>query len=379
MFLVAMFEAFVVRHDLDFSNATIANWRHAGQAARRRVRGEHVLCFGTSLTNNGILPRVVEERLGKPTENLAVFGGPIPASYYLLRKALASGRRPVAVLLDSQDGPVDRDRAGDRSQTLWQHVREWPEILDLRDCLELSWSSRDAGFLGELLMSRLLPSYRARFEIRDNFRAGLQGKSGSSFFTIVTVRRNWRINRGAHVVTAEPPTDDAPAGPVRQDMLVRPRAPIHPRWAHDRICRLYTRRFLELAARHEIPVFWLMPPLGPRLQSLRDATGHSEYLDQVARAVQGRFPNVTVVDGRAARYPRQAFWDDIHLNRRGATTYSAGVASVLRVRLASRSEVSRWVPLPLYRDEVAGVLIEDLDESRAAVLSAASKQGRIRK
>src|SRR5262249_38171040 len=142
--LVATIENHVARHRLDVANVPALNWASAESLARK-ARSFEVLCLGSSLTTSGGLPRIIEQRLGKSTCNLAVMGGTAPANYYLLKRALESGAHPKAVVVDWQEMPVDRD---DRWNfvALWKHVRLWPELLTLAECLDLSWTARDASF-----------------------------------------------------------------------------------------------------------------------------------------------------------------------------------------------------------------------------------------
>src|SRR3954454_16127658 len=57
--LVAAVERYVDRHSLDFANVAAANWGSAESLARK-ARGCEVLCLGSSLTTNGVLPRILE-------------------------------------------------------------------------------------------------------------------------------------------------------------------------------------------------------------------------------------------------------------------------------------------------------------------------------
>ena len=89
--LVAAAESWLAWHDVEFANYSAECWRMSGWAARH-VRRSEVLCFGTSLSKHGVLPRVIEHlQTGKRAYNLAVFSGPVPASYFLLRRAGGGG------------------------------------------------------------------------------------------------------------------------------------------------------------------------------------------------------------------------------------------------------------------------------------------------
>jgi hypothetical protein len=368
--LIAGVESFVVRQELHLTNPNTANWRYAGAASRKGIRQADILCLGTSLTKNGVLPLVVEERVGRPTGNLAVFGGPVPASYYLLEHALRSGARPKVLLLDSQDSPCSDDDPQSAAGVLWYHVREWPEILSLGECLDLAWSARDPSLFGALAALRVLPSSRARFEIQDSIRSALAGRSGSTFFNVATVLRNWRINKGAHVIA------EGSAASFNELQLLgnaaspsdRPR-----RWCGNRLCDAYTDRLLDLADRHGIRVLWLLPPVGARVDQWRKDTGLDRFFERQARSIQAEHPHVIVVDGRSSAYPPRAFGDPIHLNRRGAIAYSQGLAEVVDHLLKAPSTMPAWVSLPAYQERPSPARVEDIDESsKAVVLRAAS-------
>ncbi len=135
------------------------------------------------------------------------------------------------------------------------------------------------------------------------------------------------------------------------------------------------RGFLDLAAHHELPVFWLLPPLSPTTQALREQQGHDAFYTRLVRKVQARYPNVTVVDARHSGFPHDVFTDPVHLDRDGAALLTRRLAAVLVDRLSSRelsadspttTTTARWVHLP---PSPAGPLpttppLEDLDQSR---------------
>src|SRR5690349_13984720 len=97
--LVAAAELLVARGAERLTTPVCWDWIQAGRAARREARGCRVLAFGDSLIKCGVAPAVIEGRLGGRAHNLAVGGGLPPADYFLLRRALAAGARPRAVLI----------------------------------------------------------------------------------------------------------------------------------------------------------------------------------------------------------------------------------------------------------------------------------------
>jgi hypothetical protein len=345
--LVASVELFVSRYRLELSDPVVVSWRKADHAARDTASDSQLLCFGTSLTNNGIVPEVFESQLGKRTANLAVFGGPAPAGYYLFKHALEAGVRPDAVMFDCQDGPVARDRAGSPSEALWNHVRQWPEILDLGECLGLSWSARDSRFFATVMVSQALPSVRMRYEIRAKLLATIQGRPGSLSLATSAALRNARPDPGNPAAQAGLPrrNDPRPRPPIASP--IRDAGPPRDGWERNPLCELYAERFVELAASRDIPIFWLLPPVSVRVQLLRDQWGFSAYSARIARELQARFPGrIVVVDGGQTRYSPQAFFDDLHLNRQGAISYSADVASIIGRRFADPPAMPNWVALP---------------------------------
>src|SRR5262249_28136550 len=85
------------------------DWARAGRAARGAAREGEVLCFGDSTAKAGLQPRVLAWRLGRPVRSFAVAAGSPAASYFLLRRALDSGARPSAILVDLHPGLICDD------------------------------------------------------------------------------------------------------------------------------------------------------------------------------------------------------------------------------------------------------------------------------
>jgi hypothetical protein len=401
--LMAYVETTLTRHDLDLSNPAPTCWRYAREAARGPAKGCGILCLGTSLVKNGVLPRVLEARNGLRSFNLAVFNGRSASSYYLFRAALRAGARPRAILIDCQDGPADSSSFGELDEALLENERQWPELLGLHDGIELALSARDARFFAAWLVARMLPSYRARFEVRSAALAALRGESGSSRKTMQMLLRNWRNNQGAQVLPDGPiergdsPPSPAPSIPTAltravPDRLSRSgdgtasyrdqgfcrrglRPPTDPTRAHEkrresprnRVSEAYARRIVRLAAARGITVFWLLPPLGPEEQRRREADGSDEYFTRLASEIQSEDPWVIVLDARRSGYGPDAFWDAVHLGRRGAYAYSVDVAEEVARHLTSSESERRWVSLPRFRPRAAELPLEDVIESRLAL------------
>ncbi|MBV8075917.1 MAG: hypothetical protein JO284_05960 [Planctomycetaceae bacterium] len=366
--LVAAAESWLAWHDVDFANYSAECWRMSGWAARR-VRRSEILCFGTSLSKHGVLPRVIERQTGKRAYNLAVFSGPASASYFLLRRALEAGVCPRAVLIDCQDGPLDPARRQEREGGLTSNMRYWPELLELRDCFDLAWSARDAGFFVEMMLARTFPSYRCRFEVRSSILAQLQGRDESHRLGVAALRRNWAINRGAHVRQLDRVfanqlalSDATPENPHYMTFTARDRA-------RNTLALSYVRRFLDLADAHGITVFWLLLPVTPERRVEYDRSGMDDYLTRVARMALSHSRNVIVIDGRHSGYTRWGFSDRIHLDRYGAVAFSTDVASVVGRALSRPESVARWSVLPTCRRIEPSVPVEDLAQSLSVLKS----------
>ena len=343
--LVGAVERTVARHEWTLtSSPTALAWRAARKAAGREARSAEILCLGDSLVKLGVLPRVIEARTGRSAYNLATDSSPAPAAYFLLRRALAAGARPRVLLVDFH------------SQVLPTPPRDslpyWPELLGVGEAVELGWIARDSGFVTSTLLATLLPSLKDRDGLRTTFlgrdRRALEGLLGAHV-------RNWRSNGGATVYQKIPP-------PAREPIQV----PLRGTWTPARPNLHYVRRFLDLAAARNIPVFWLLPPLTPGRQRKLEREGQDERFTRLLRDLQAADPNLHVIDGRRSGYPRAVFIDQTHLDRDGAAEFSAEVAALIGPRLRGSSPDERWLQLPSYTGQRIDTPLEDLQQSRLA-------------
>ncbi|HEV3121033.1 MAG TPA: hypothetical protein VGY53_03985, partial [Isosphaeraceae bacterium] len=97
--LVGLVEGALAERELLLATAVTANSRFAAQMAQREGPACGILAFGDSQVKCGILPAVLEDRLGLRAFNLAILASPPPASYFLLRRALGAGARPAAIVV----------------------------------------------------------------------------------------------------------------------------------------------------------------------------------------------------------------------------------------------------------------------------------------
>lgn len=356
--LVAAVEAGVGRHEFDFSDNALASWKHAAQAARREARDAQVFCFGDSLVQLSVVPQLIEARTGRRTYNLSVTGGPPPASYFLLERALAAGARPAAIVVDAKPNIL-----ATRHEWL---IRHYSYVADVRDCVGLARTCQDPGLFARVTLARYLPSYRDRTPVRAAVVAAFGAGFASPREKIAGRWRNLALNRGGLVFPKNPAVADE-VGPDEQ-MVYYP-----PTWIADPASRAYMNRFLALAESRGIPVFWIVPPISPRPQARREALGLDSAFTRFVAAAQARYRNVTVVDGRHAGYHPKLFVDQSHLDRQGATTFSVDLGDLIARHLdhkATPADASRWVDLPAYRDVPVDIPLEDINESQVAATTA---------
>jgi len=330
--MVAAVEAAIAGHRPDLARPWAEDWRVAARAAVEKAPGCRVLCLGDSLVKHGVLPRAIEARTGLRAYGLAIGGGTVPAAYFLLRRAIGSGARPGAVVVDFAALMLD-----DPDPT---PMLNYPELADLRDGLDLAWTARDPGFFAAFAAGHLLPSCRWRFEIRDAVRAALGGVRLPGRRAILDHRRIWDREAGGQAL---PTGRDRPPG---EDALIDGVSPAS--WSIGPTDRAYLERFLALAGSRGVAVFWLLPPLCPEAHARRARRGSDAAYDRLAREVLAGHPHVVVLDARDSGYDDSVHRDHIHLDRRGAAVLTADVGSIVADRLAARSAGPRWVELPAY-------------------------------
>lgn len=349
--LIAVLELGVIRHQDWILHTTHWSWMRVGKAVDlREVRESRILCFGDSMIKNGILPRTIEAKSGKPAYNLSLLGGHSPASYFLLDRALRAGAKPETVIVD-----FERARLA-RAPNDPEDNYPWASLLTVAESLDLAWISHDAALGGRLVLSKLLPSVHLRPDLRATVRLKLQGQSNMSHWGQTVFRRNLRLNRGALIHQPKPNLTE---------LSVRPDAArVFAHWEPKPGNLRYVDRFLERCQKEGIHVLWLMPPISSGLQANFDQGHAEEEWVTYARRQQKRFPNLTVVDGRRAGYPITVFSDATHLDRRGAAVLSTAVAGLLGPDGTPTPGWHSLAPFPGVWDDPR---TEDLDQSGAVL------------
>jgi hypothetical protein len=352
--ILLVVEAALARSGLTASHLTAAWVDARADATSAEVRESGVICLGDSQIKEGVLATVVSRRLGVPAYSLAVQGGQPPAAYFLLRRAVDAGARPRAVVVGFFHDLVACDVS--------INVAQWPEALGLGDCLDLAWTSSDLGLLVRSTLGLGLASFRGREPIREAVRSALLGEPETIRDAILAHRRNWRLNRGSQAMPPSPGFADVPAPDAGGRFVWRP----------EPENLQFTRRLLDLAARHGIAVYWVMPTISPAHQAVRERRGIDGAYEAFVRRMQGEFPGLVVLDARRAVWDRGVFHDSCHLDRRGAIALSEAIADAI----AAGPSPSRWVglsPRPAGADEPD---IEDVDQSRMAQAGRSDRTAR---
>jgi len=351
--LMAAVEAFVASRGAYLRDTGDWGWAVAGKASRSADSRREILAFGDSLMKLGVAPDLVQARAGRSAYNLAVCGGQAPSSYFLLRRALDSGARPAALLVDffprlQQIGP--------------RHTLLWPALLEPRETLELAWVARDPELFASILAARMLPSVRARQGIRS---AVMTGSRNALSGETPTYRRNWRRNLGAQIM---------PCGADPGSDYVKCRKDFYSDLNFDPVNVTFMHRFLALAMSRAIPVYYLIPPIKPGLQAECERSGFDAAYLSFLKAIESRYPNVVMVDGRHASYDPALFYDANHLGRDGAWAYSVALGDLLRRHMAKVGG-PRWIEVPKYGGLPGGTPPEDVNQSRDALLAGGRPGG----
>jgi Protein of unknown function (DUF1574) len=348
--LVVPVEWYVAGNPQRFMTTIEMDWRVVGKEAAAVAPGVDVLCFGDSMLKFGLAPNVLEDRLGRSVYSLAVMDGKPAASFFLLRRAIEAGARPRLVLVDYQ--PECMCEASDHLL----RNQHWKAMLSARECLEMLWTYRDPDFFARTVLARVLPSVRCRNAIRKDVVLGLDGKAVSNPEENAKTARNRSLNRGALLLARNPRySGDVPAAYGKNmftdDWFGRPE--------HTS----YVRRFMALAARHDIPVVWILPPNAPEVERIRERIGMHDRYTRYVEAVQRRYPNLHVIDARRPGFDHSAFVDPVHLDREGAAAFTLEVAEVLRALLDRQARIGKWMEITHIRKQDAMIALEDVEQS----------------
>ncbi len=368
LLLVVLVEAFLASRPLDFNDPVSLNWIYSARDASREAPRHDVLFMGDSLIKYGLIPRVFKKHSGLSAYNLGAARAPSSTSYFLLRRAFEAGSRPTALILELKPGQL--------LCVPEYTVHEDQAILTLREATELAKAYRAVtfgpGFIDrffrpdsfwtQIVLGRVLTSYRTRLEVRSRVLGFVKGQPDLMPDHDRMVNRNWTANDGANVM-ADKPGFNGFVGEAEERVFMVAQTFLNP------INLDFADRLFNLATHHDTRVYWLLPPITPKLQERREQTGAEERYLKFVRAVQQKYPGVTILDARHSGFEHTQFCDVIHLSNRGARSLSRSVALAVRDDLAKHSRpTGGWLELPFLEGEDAE-LVEDMERSHEIILN----------
>ncbi|WP_435005880.1 hypothetical protein P12x_003632 [Tundrisphaera lichenicola] len=351
MILILGVEWFLARHRADYMGASLWGYENGRKLAARKVKNAGLLAFGDSLIKNGFSPRVIRERTGLKGYNFAIAGAQAPASYFLLREALASGSRPKFVIVDFFPCLLSSDP--------WSNITHWPLLVNYRDCMDMAWQAGDSKLFANLVARKTLPSVRYRESIRAEILQSLRGFRGDMALGNQIATRHWASNLGLEI------------NEYRHDPNVSLDAKIAELFGKvdwTPLNRFYVDRFMKLATDHGIKVVLLLPPYMPALQQRLEEVGFDAEHEKFVRVMLDRYPGMDVIDARKSKFEADVFIDINHLSFEGATNFSAEIGEILRRKQEGAGSLPRWSYLPTYRKRQVTVPHESVQESRTVVL-----------
>jgi hypothetical protein len=333
-----------------------SSWNHARQRLHRTVLGREILCFGDSEVQDGVVPAILEERTGRSSYNLAVQAGSPPSSYFLLRRAVDAGARPSLILVDFD--PLMMTLSPARTDPSYP----WSELLSYRDAFDLGWTTCNTNLLAETLVKCTLRSVSIRHEIRRGLLNALKEEASPEHDSILATWRNLNMNKGSILNDKNPKFQDGPAPSPSAKRL-------RGTWKPDKANEAYVRRFLDLAARIQARVYWLLPPVTPGSQAWFEYVGDDERVVRFIRQLQDRYPNLVVLDARHAGFKPQVFVDPKHVDHEGAFAWSVSLSEAIRGSCDRPALASRWIELsapttPIRRPAGTEILAESFAVAR---------------
>ncbi len=359
--LVALVEGSIGVRALGLYDVDEWAFRWTGRASSTEAKRAEILCFGDSLVKLSVIPSVVGERTGRRAFNLAVSGSQATTSYFLLKRALDSGARPEAIVVDFNPPLL---RVGPR------HIlTRWGALLDPIEAGQLAWWARDSDLWGEVTLGKVLTSLRNKTSIRANVMDALAGRPSINPSWNGMALRNWEKNAGAQLMVGS-----AAARGLTDDAVRKLREGYYPKWECHPANAEGIDRLLSLASRNGIRVFWLLTPLIPAFHEEIGRSGIDAQHEEFVRSWQAKYPDLVVLDGRRKVTELDAFWDPQHLSIVGASAFSKSLGDVLRRSIGGKLE-GRWVSLPEIKIGPLPLGIENIEESRLAV----EKEAKIRR
>ncbi len=344
--LILFAEGYFHLNTFKYTNTATLSWGLSDTSARRDAKDADILCLGDSLVKHGMIPEVLEAKLGQKVYNLSICASSAPATYFIYKHALESGSHPKFIIVDFMP---DLLTGSPRHSS-----RNWPEILTIPELIELSRAGRDFSFFVEMARDQVLTSFRSRWEIRTNITSAVEGKTDPLEATNRVYKRNWTVHRGAEY-TPDNPNFKGEVTEKDHFNLMSDRF-----WCNN-VNRSYIHKLMKLAHSKGTKVYWLLPPVSPAIHARRVQSGADAKFSDFIREFSAKYPHLTVLDARRSNYDHTRFVDPVHLNGKGGVALSTEVADIIT---SGRTE---WVWLPRFRPHESPVALEDVDQSRVAV------------
>ncbi len=151
--LVIGIEGFIFRHWSDLTDPVSLSWRFRRRLRSRRLATARSSASATAWSSTDWFRVSSSRTSGMKAANLSAARASTLLTYCLLRRALDSGARPAALIINAKPAVL---LGGPEF-----NARPWQEVLGLRDASELLQITRNAPFVASTLVGRLLPSLRA--------------------------------------------------------------------------------------------------------------------------------------------------------------------------------------------------------------------------
>ncbi len=265
------------------------------------------------------------------------------SSVGLLKRALDSGARPRAVVIDFHHELL---AASPRlnGDLLYR-------VLGVRDALCLVWRARDPLLAPQMAIGGLLPSLPHRIEIGQAIKTRFCGTPDIKARDALRENSLWALEQGGQPTPENPAfADPDPTGAVDAG-----------RWSwrcrQDQVS--YIHEFIRLAESRGIRVFWVIFPWSPAAQANHERVGHEGAYTRFAASIQKDHPDLTIVDGRSLQLDRSYFFDTKHLSARGAEVLSRRLGEVIAQVLRGNDAATRWVKLDPVPSQNQGAAITE--------------------
>lgn len=258
----------------------------SGQAADVQIMGD-------SVAQGGIIAEDLERMLSdKKVVNRALAGTGPEFSYFILKHDLQLGKVPKTIVY----APSAHTFASLRISRLVGAFCDWPEIF------EIVASGKEPFEVLYGIFCKLSYTLRYREQIAETIKGG--GRSTTEIA--------------------------AAAVPVKQSSLSQPetRFPkehMHPMYRKkfevQEFNRFFLEKFLELAARHDIKIFWATRPVLPVIYESRKLFNFDadffQFLDDLSQR-----HNIHVLQKEFLLFDEAKFSDYTHLNKTGAEQFT---------------------------------------------------------